>query len=108
MLSRSANILIRGIGPSLGTYGVTNPLADPTLLIFDGDGNLLKTSNDWGESDMSGLISQAVSQVGAFALDESSLDAAVIMEVQPGAYTATISSADETVGIVLIEIYLVD
>ena len=38
---------LRAIGPSLAQSGVTNPLADPTLQLFDGNGNGLEANDNW-------------------------------------------------------------
>src|SRR6267143_1123583 len=40
-------IVVRGIGPSLTAFGVTNALADPTLELHDGNGALVVANNNW-------------------------------------------------------------
>jgi hypothetical protein len=46
--------------------------------------------------------------VGAFALPFGSNDAALVVRLPPGAYTVTVSGADHTTGIALVEIYDLD
>ena len=41
------NVILRGLGPSLGGSGVANPLADPTLELRNGNGTLVRANNDW-------------------------------------------------------------
>ena len=97
-------ILIRAIGPSLTQFGVTGVLADPQLQLFSGTTQL--TANDnWGATTGgSAALASAFSAVGAFPLDASSLDAALVRTMSPGGYTAQVTSAGAT-GIVLAELY---
>ena len=48
--SAQANIVVRAIGPSLGTIGVAGALQDPTLELRDSNGTLLAFDDDWGDS----------------------------------------------------------
>src|SRR5262249_34862813 len=43
------NVVVRAIGPSLGNFGVPNPLLDPMLEIHDSNGVLLNSNDDWRE-----------------------------------------------------------
>jgi hypothetical protein len=43
--------------------------------------------------------------VGAFNLPASSLDAAMVITLPPGAYTAQVQGADGGTGIALVEVY---
>ena len=38
--SQPKNIIVRGLGPLLGAFGAPDPLADPVLVLYDGDGTL--------------------------------------------------------------------
>src|SRR6202007_2021380 len=40
------NLLVRGVGPTLGLFGITNPLADPLLTLFNASG-AIATNDDW-------------------------------------------------------------
>jgi hypothetical protein len=72
-------LLIRGIGPGLAPYGVTNPVADPSIKVFSSDNSTTASaSNDnWGSA--AAAINTADSATGAFALTAGSLDAALIL-----------------------------
>ena len=43
-----------------------------------------------------------------YATDAASLDAALLITLPPGAYTAIVTSADGTTGIALVEVYDAD
>nr|MBA3544797.1 matrixin family metalloprotease [Chthoniobacterales bacterium] len=57
---QTKTVIARALGPSLGVAGVSNPLADPTLELRDGNGNLLKSNNDWQQ----GADAQAITDAG--------------------------------------------
>ncbi|HXA09673.1 MAG TPA: NHL repeat-containing protein, partial [Chthoniobacterales bacterium] len=43
----SGQVIVRALGPSLASFGVANPLADPTLELHDGNGTLLAANDNW-------------------------------------------------------------
>lgn len=96
------NVLIRGVGPTLGVFGVANVLADPVLSVYSG--NTLVTSNDdWGNDP---AISATSVAVGAFALPASSRDAAINgAGVTAGGYTVQLTGKAGATGTGLIELY---
>jgi hypothetical protein len=96
-------LLIRGIGPALSGYGVGGVLADPKLQIFDNNGQLIVENDDWGGS---ADLTAAATQVGAFSLNNpASKDAALLVTLLPGTYSAQVSGQGGTTGVALIEIY---
>jgi outer membrane protein assembly factor BamB/subtilisin family serine protease len=94
-------LLIRGVGPTLESFGVTNTLADPRLQIYAG-ATLLQDNDDWaGNPEIAALAPR----VGAFPLGAAgSKDAALIATRGAGSYTAQISGP-AAAGAVLAEIY---
>lgn len=95
-------LLIRAAGPALRAFGVDGALADPQLEIYAGS-SALQRNDDWSGQ---GELSAAFAASGAFAFaDSTSKDAALVFRAAPGAYTAVVSSADQTDGIVLVEVY---
>ncbi len=94
-------LLIRGIGPALGLFGVSGALADPQLAIFAGASRIAE-NNDWGGTF---ALSEAFTSVGAFPLGANSRDAAVVVYLPAGSYTAQLSGVGGTTGEGLIEIY---
>src|SRR5213075_1775737 len=82
-------VLIRAIGgATLGGFGITGGLGDPALEIYNSAGERIALNDDWGRSPDAPFLSQAFSSVGAFALANTSKDAAVLVTLPPGAYTA--------------------
>ena len=95
-------LLIRGVGPDLTAFGVAGALADPVLTIYDG-GEALATNAGWANR---AEITTAATQAGAFALTTGSRDAALLVTLKPGSYTAQVKAAQSTSsGVALIEIY---
>lgn len=102
---QARTILVRGIGPTLTAFGVTQPLANPILTIYKG--NVPHDINDdWGARFDATTTVAVSARVGAFALPAGSRDAALVIELSPGAYTAHVASADSASGEALVEIYI--
>lgn len=97
-------LLIRAVGPTLGSYGVPGALVDPKLDLFAAGGSTPIQSNDNWAGDTN--LAAAFAAAGAFALsDSSSKDSAMIVTLNPGAYSAVVSGVGNTTGVALIEIY---
>lgn len=102
------NVLIRGIGPTLSSFGISSPVSDPQILLhqFIGDKwTLIATNNNW---DNASAIRDASVSVGAFALSPTSRDAVLLMRLDPGSYSVHVSSVDGSTGVGLVELYDVD
>jgi hypothetical protein len=99
--SESKRILVRGVGPTLGNLGVTGALSDPRLDLFrQGAATPLASNDDWDP-----VHASAFTSVGAFALTSGSKDAAVVLTLSPGSYTAQVSGTAGTTGVALVEVY---
>jgi hypothetical protein len=94
-------ILVRAIGPTLAGFGVTGVLTTPKLTIFSGQ-TQIATNSGWGGT---AELAAAFTSVGAFALPAGSADAALLLTLNPGSYTAMVNGG---VGDVLVEVYSVD
>ncbi len=101
--STPKQVLVRAIGPTLASFGVTGALADPVLELYRGNTRIASNDN-W---DGTGLQT-AANQAGAFPLPVSSADAAVLMTLSPGSYTAQVSGVAGRTGVALVELYDVD
>jgi hypothetical protein len=101
-----AKMLIRAIGPSLAGLGVHDVLADPQLWLFRGASPVLG-NNDWGSAAGCPLMASTMAKVGAFPLPDGSKDAALLVQLDPGAYTVHVTGTDGATGIALIELYIV-
>lgn len=94
-------LLLRGVGPTLATYGVQGVLEDPVLKLFNSNQEIVVENDDWIPAAVAGVAQE----VGAFALDEGSADAALVYTAVPGAYTAQVSGDGGASGIALVEVY---
>jgi hypothetical protein len=99
-------VLIRAVGPTLASYSVSGVLAQPTLTVFDSSGNPVATNTGWSTNSNAAAIATETAAVGAFALPAGSADCALLLTLQPGAYTAQVSGVGGTSGIALVEAYL--
>lgn len=101
-------LLIRGVGPRLSVFGVAGLLADPKVELFLAEGGrstLFAANDNWAEA---GAVSAraAFASVGAFDIaDAASKDAAMIVTVPAGAFTAQVSGVGGATGEALVEIY---
>jgi hypothetical protein len=94
-------VMIRALGPSLANGGLTSALLDPQLSLHDQTGAVIATNNDWKSSQFS-----AIQASGLAPTDDR--EAAILMTLPPGAYTAIETGKNSTTGIGLIEVYDVD
>jgi len=107
-------VLVRGIGPALTGFGVTNALANPFLTVYNSSGTILAQNDNWG-TPIAVYVGQVVAAAtdisaaelatGAFTLASGSNDAALIVTLPPGAYTAEVTGVGGTTGTALVEIY---
>ncbi len=95
-------VLLRGIGPGLAPFGVTDALIDPQLRLYNRNANVLHANDDWGGASD---LAAAFRQTGAFALAPNSRDAALLVTLAPGLYSAQVSGVRETTGVALVEVY---
>ncbi len=100
-------VLIRAVGPSLAGFGVADALPEPRLEVFDASGRSLATAVPWSDTnpDTRVELRAAATSAGAFALREGSKDQVLLMLLDPGAYTCTVSGANASSGAVLVEMY---
>jgi hypothetical protein len=96
----SLQVLIRAVGPGLTVFGVPSVLVDPKLEIFN-DRNVKVAENDNWES----ALASTFAKVAAFAINAGSRDAALLVELPPGSYTAQVRGADGGTGDALVEVY---
>ncbi len=109
--SRAKNILLRAVGPTLGSspFNVPGTLTDPKLTLVGQGGATLATSIDvWDQASNASQLRDTFSRVGAFPLLAGSHDAVILTTVQPGNYTALATSASNASGVVLVEAYDAD
>lgn len=98
--NNSNKILVRGIGPSLSSQGVSNALADPQLELHNANGAVIDSNDDWQTSSHK-------SDIQASGIPPSNPKEAAMYDVlAAGAYTAILRGGGATpTGVGLVEIY---
>jgi len=95
------SVVVRAIGPDLADAGVAGALQDPTLDLYDSDGTLIVSNDDW-RSDQEAEISAS----GLAPNDDR--DAAILVTLLPTSYTAIVRGKNDSTGIGLVEFYKLD
>jgi arylsulfate sulfotransferase len=95
----NATVVIRALGPSLADFGISQPLSDPMLTIYDSNGATIAANDNW-QDDQNAID---ISENGLGPTDAA--EAAIVMYLPAGAYTAVVSGADGGTGVGLVEIY---
>src|SRR5205085_12606282 len=94
-------VAVRAIGPSLGAFGIPDPLADPTLELHGSSGALIMQNDNW-QDDPSQAAQLTALGLGLPDPHESGL----IVSLQPNfSYTAIVAGKDNGIGVGLVEIY---
>ena len=93
-------VLVRGTGPSLTSFGVTNAVSDTIVQVWQ-DGTMLAENDDWKTAQQA-----AIAATGNAPLNDR--EGAVLLTLQPGAYTTTISGKNGATGVALVEAFIVN
>jgi hypothetical protein len=101
VISGSAmTVMITAKGPSLAQYGVANTLADPMLtLVRISDGAVIATNDNWQSAQNAGEM-----QASGFA-PTNPLEAAILITLNPGLYTAVVSGVNNGTGVGIVEVF---
>jgi hypothetical protein len=81
------------------------------LSVFDASGKLVASNDNWSSLSTFLLpadIVAATSSVGEFPFSAGSRDAALLLNLEPGSYTAQVSGVGNTTGVALVEVYQID
>jgi arylsulfate sulfotransferase len=98
----SATVVVRALGPSLGSFGVSQPLSDPALTIYDSKGSVIATNDNWQDDNHADLVQQ-----NGLAPPHP-LEAAMVLHLPAGNYTAIIRGGNAATGNALVEVYHLD
>jgi hypothetical protein len=96
-------VAIVATGPSLGAFGIANPLANPRLtLVRSSDQATLATNDNWQQASNASAI-----QASGFA-PKNSLESAILVTLPPGAYTAIVEGVGGGTGVAVVGVYRVN
>ncbi|MEO6003100.1 MAG: glycoside hydrolase family 44 protein [Opitutus sp.] len=102
-------VLIRAVGPGLTRFGVTGVLADPVLRIYRNGVELpIFQNDDWGTAANASQVVTTGERIGAASLANGSKDAALLLTLPPGVYSAIVSGAGNSTGVGMVEVYDAD
>ena len=91
---------VQEVVESLSQSGLSNVLADPTLELYDGNGALLQSNDNWQDDP-----DQAARISAASLAPSNSLESAIWASLAPGNYTAIMRGKNNGVGIGIVEVY---
>jgi predicted outer membrane repeat protein len=97
----ATNVVLRGVGPTLGTFGVAGALADPLLEVYDANGALILQNDDWGGGPDASFI-----QAKSLAPSDSHESAVLFRNPVQGNYTAILKGKNGGTGVGLIEAFV--
>jgi len=95
----SSTVVVRALGPSLASHGVSGVLSDPTLEIFDSTGSSIASNDNWLDNiNWIDVRKNALSPI-------SQQESALVLHLPAGTYTAIVRGANGGTGIGLVEVY---
>jgi hypothetical protein len=97
---RSANVVLRAIGPSLVNSGVSGALQDPTLELHNANGALAAANDNWRDSQEIAIQSAALAPT-------DNRESAIFASLPAGNYTTIVRGRNQTTGVALVEVYRV-
>jgi hypothetical protein len=102
-------VMIRGVGPTLGMFGVPDPVAQANISVYDVNGNVVAADDGYLNGPNASTVVATAASVGAFPLTDPG-DSALLATLAPGAYTVMVAASgnNPTSGSALLEVYDVD
>jgi hypothetical protein len=94
------NVAVRGLGPSLTGFGISDALPDPTISLRDSHGLLILANDNWQDDSL-----QAAQLTALGLAPTNAKESALVTSLQPAAYTAILAGNNQGVGVGLMEIY---
>jgi hypothetical protein len=95
----SATVIVRALGPSLASFGVSQPLSDPILTIYDSKGSVIASNDNWQDHN------NAIDVQKNGLAPPNALESALVLHLPAGAYTAIVRGANGGTGNALVEVY---
>ena len=97
----SKRVGVRGMGPSLASFGVVAPLADPMIELRRANGSLVLANDNWKETQQTEIANAGIAP-------SNDKEAALIATLTAGNYTAIVRGKNGGTGVGLAEVYDLD
>jgi hypothetical protein len=97
----STRVIVRAIGPSLSEAHISQPLADPELELYNGNGSLIFRNDNWRNEQEAQIVASGMAP-------SAEQESAIIATLPAGNYTAVVRGVGESEGVALIEIYALE
>ena len=94
-------VLVRAIGPSLGSGGFPGPLPDTVLELHNASGDVIAFNDDWRDTQEAEIVATTIPP-------PDDREAAIVASLPPGNYTAILRGKNDTTGRALVEVYALD
>jgi len=94
----SSEVVIRAMGPSLAQFGIPNFLADPTVAIYNSNGALVSSNDNWKTSQQAAIQATGLAPASDF-------ESAILLTLPVGNYTAVVRGKNSSTGVALVETY---
>lgn len=91
-------IVVRALGPSLTSSGVGNALADPIVELYNADGVLIETNDDWQDTQAAQITAEGLAP-------PDPRESAIFASLPAGNYTAVVHGHGSASGVALVEVY---
>ena len=108
--TENKTVAFMGKGETMSSQGVSNYVTDPRLDIYkltNGSWALYKSNDNWGDASSAESISTVSGKVG-ITLPVSATEAAIVLSLEPGNYSAMLKSNSNSVQEAIVEAYEVD
>src|SRR4029079_4098492 len=96
--STTENVLVRALGATLTSFGVSGALANPTLELRDANGNLVDSNDNWKSTNQAAIMATGLQP-------PNDLESAILRILSAGNYTAIVRGVNSTSGVALVEVY---
>jgi CSLREA domain-containing protein len=94
----SKAVVLRGMGPSLAAFGITDLLLDPVLDLRNSDSSLILRNDNWKDDQRSQIE-------GTLFQPSDDRESVIVASLTPANYTGVLTGKNNTAGVGLIEVY---
>ncbi len=97
--SCNSRFVLRALGPTLTNYGVSGTLSNPVLSIYDSNGTLLRSCDNWH------TVPESAELLSTGYAPANSREPAMIVQLTAGTYTAVVQGKNGGSGTAQLEAY---